>query len=131
VIVLDTAVWLWHLSDPGRLTARARRALAAEEPASGVVISAISVWEVAVKIQLGKLTLDRDPRSWFALARAYPGTAVLPVDPVDALESALLPEPFHRDPADRIIVALARRLRAPLVTSDRAIRAYRHVKTIW
>jgi len=131
VIVLDTAVWLWHMSDPSRLTVRARRAIAIDEPASGLVVSAISVWEVAVKVQLGKLTLNRDLRSWFELARAYPGTAILPVDPVDALESALLAEPFHRDPADRIIVALARRLRIPLVTSDRAIRSYRHVKTIW
>ena len=84
-----------------------------------------------MKVALGKLTLDRDVRSWFALARAYPGIALLALDPADALESALLPEPFHRDPADRIIVALARRLGARLVTSDRAIRSYSHVKTVW
>jgi PIN domain nuclease of toxin-antitoxin system len=131
VIVLDTAAWLWHVSDPTRLSTRARRAIAGEEPVTGLVVSAISVWEVAVKVSLKKLTLDRDVRSWFALARAYPGVALLALDPDDALESALLPEPFHRDPADRIIVALTRRLGARLVTSDRAIRSYPHVKTIW
>jgi len=51
--------------------------------------------------------------------------------PRDALESTLLPGRLHRDPADRILVALSRRLRAPLVTSDRALRAYRGATTIW
>jgi PIN domain nuclease of toxin-antitoxin system len=130
VIVLDTAPWLWWVSDPSRLTRRARRAIE-EEATQGVLVSAISVWEIAVKVGLGKLKLDRDVRTWFALARDYPRVAILPLDAGDALESTLLPEPFHRDPADRMIVALARRLKVPVVTSDRALRSYRHVKTIW
>jgi PIN domain nuclease of toxin-antitoxin system len=65
------------------------------------------------------------------LASSYPGVTVQPLDPGDALESTLLPGQFHRDPADRILIALARRLDVPLVTSDRAIRRYRHVRTVW
>jgi PIN domain nuclease of toxin-antitoxin system len=131
VIVLDTATWIWWVTEPARLSARARGLIDVEELRQGLVVSAISVWEVAVKVALGKLTIDRDVRSWVALASAYPGVVVQPLEPRDALESALLPGRFHRDPADRILIALARRLDVPLVTSDRAIRRYRHVRTVW
>jgi len=53
------------------------------------------------------------------------------VGPADAIASTQLPGDFHRDPADRIIVALARRYGVPLVTSDRLIRDYPHVTTVW
>jgi PIN domain nuclease of toxin-antitoxin system len=131
VIVLDTSAWIWWTADPSHLTAKARRAIEAEQDHHGIIVSAISVWEVAVKTALGKLELDRDVRSWVAQASAYPGISLQPLDPRDALESTLLPGSFHRDPADRLLVALARRLDVGLVTADRAIRVYRHVKTIW
>jgi PIN domain nuclease of toxin-antitoxin system len=131
VIVLDTSVWIWWVADPSRLSAKARRTIVTNESAGELVVSAISVWEIAVKVSLGKLTLDRDVRTWIALASAYRGIAILPLAPDDAMESTLLPGSFHRDPADRIIVAIARRMGVPLVTSDAAIRAYRHVKTVW
>lgn len=131
MIVLDTATWIWWVGDPERLSTRAHDAIVKEERDEGLVVSAISVWEVAVKVALGKLTLDRDVRAWVAAASAYPGMTVHPLDPGDAVESTLLPGRFHRDPADRILIALARRLNASLVTSDRAIRRYRHVRTVW
>jgi PIN domain nuclease of toxin-antitoxin system len=105
--------------------------LGAHESGRGLVVSAISVWEIAVKAAIGKLTLDRDIRSWIAQASVYPGIAVHPLDPQDALESTLLPGSLHKDPADRVLIALARRLRVPLITSDAVIRAYGHVKTVW
>lgn len=131
MIVLDTAPWIWWVAEPARLSARARAAIQTEEVRQGVVVSAISVWELAVKVALGKLEIDRDVRSWVGLASAYPGVTVHPLDAADALESTLLPGRFHRDPADRILIAVARRLDAVLITSDRAIRRYRHVRTLW
>jgi PIN domain nuclease of toxin-antitoxin system len=131
LIVLDTSAWIRWVAAPSQPSARARRAILAEEPKHGLVVSAISVWEVATKVALGKLSIDRDVRQWVALASAYPGVVVAPLDPLDALESALLPEPLHRDPADRLIIALARRLRVGLVTSDSAIRACAHVRSVW
>jgi len=121
VIVLDTAAWVWWVSDPGRLSTRARRAIEVEEERHGLVVSVISVWEVGVKVALRKLVLDRDVRAWVELASSYPGI----------LESTRLPRWRHRAPADRIVVALARRLGVALVTRARAIRAYRYVSTIW
>lgn len=131
MIVLDTAPWIWWVSEPERLTSRARRAIRRDANDGGLFVSAISVWEVSLKHSLGKIDLDRDVRSWIALALSYPGIDLEPIGRDDALESTRLPENFHRDPADRFIVALARRLECPLVTSDARIRAYRHVTTLW
>lgn len=131
MIVLDTSVWIAWVAAPARLSPKASRLIAEEEKRQGILVSAISVREVAEKVASGKLVLDRDVRAWVHFASTYPGLCVLPVDPADALESPLLPGTFHDDPTDRLIVALARRLDCPLVTSDPAMRAYRHVKTVW
>lgn len=130
MIVLDTHAWLWWLHEPERLSAKARKAILAAEHTT-IAVSAISVWEVAVKTQLGKLAIPMDIFEWFEVARRYPGTVIEPVTPQDAIASTLLPGEFHRDPADRIIVAVARRHAAPLVTCDRRIIAYPHVETLW
>jgi len=131
MIMLDTQAWLWWLHDPGRLSKRAARAIHEAEKSDGMTVSAISVWEVAAKQALGKLRLPMEIHEWFGAAVAYPGIVLEPLSPLDAIDSTLLPGKFHRDPADRIIVAVARRHGLPIVTSDSLIQAYRHVETIW
>ncbi len=131
MILLDTGAWLAWTSWPSRLSSRAVDAILAAEKEKAILLSAISLWEVSAKAAAGKVVLDRDVRAWLASATTYPGMQVLPLDPIDAVESALLPGTFHEDPADRMLIALARRLPCPIVTGDKAIRAYRHVKTIW
>ena len=131
MIILDTHVWLWWLHSPDQLSKAAHKIICKEEQRQGIRVSAISVWEIAVKVQIGKLVLPMDIESWFSAATSYPGLTVEPLYPVDAIESTRLPGTFHKDPADRIIVALSRRYRATLVTCDRKILAYDHVKTVW
>ena len=131
MIVLDTQAWLWWLHDPSRLSAQVRQALRAAEKDAGIMVSVISVWEVATKCSLGKLILPMQVEEWFSLARAYRGIIIEPVSAEDAIASACLPGAFHKDPADRIIVALTRRHKATLVTADSLIRAYPHVATLW
>jgi PIN domain nuclease of toxin-antitoxin system len=131
VIVLDTQAWLWWIHDVSRLSPRAARAIRRAEETDGIRVSVISVWEIAVKSALGKLELAMDMDEWFRLAKSYPNLVVEPVSAQDAIASASLPGTFHKDPADRIIVAMARRHGAGLVTSDALIRAYPHVVTIW
>lgn len=130
MIVLDTSAWLFWLHDPSRLSRRARAAVRRATESDGARVSAISAWEVALKCRLGKLALPLDLDAWFDRARRYPGITFEPLRPDDAIASTRLPGDFHRDPADRFIVALARRLGAPLVTTDEKILAYPHVKAI-
>lgn len=131
MLVLDTQVWLWWLHDVSRLSKAAARAIERAEATDGMRVSVISVWEIAVKSALGKLELSMDMDEWFRLARSYPNLVVEPVSAQDAIASARLPGSFHKDPADRIIVAMARRHGVSLVTSDALMRAYPHVATIW
>ena len=72
-----------------------------------------------------------DIDAWYQQASTYPNLVVEPLSARDAIDSARLPGAFHKDPADRIIVALARRHGVGLVTSDKLIQAYPHVNTIW
>jgi len=64
---------------------------------------------------------------WVRDALAYPGVQLLPLTPDIAIESTRLPDPFHKDPADRILVATARVLNLSVLTEDRKILAYAHV----
>ena len=126
VIVLDTHVWLWWLHGDSRLPQQHAAIIEANE-SQGIGISAISCWEVAMLSQRGKVILSDAPEEWFRQALSYPGVQLVPLSPEIAVESSDLPSPFHRDPADQIIVATARVLDVPLITLDRKILAYPHI----
>lgn len=72
----------------------------------------------------------RDALSWLRTSLTYPNVQLIPITPEIAVRAYTLPEPFHRDPADRILVATALELSCPLLTSDRRIVEYPHVTTI-
>jgi PIN domain nuclease of toxin-antitoxin system len=131
MIIIDTHVWLWLLHDPSQLSNAARTQIEIEEAQNGILVSAISVWEIAVKSSLGKLTLPLPIDDWYALAKSHSGIVIEAMNPEDAIASTQLPGDFHKDPADRIIVAMARRYDVPLITCDNNILKYPHVKTIW
>lgn len=131
MIILDTHVWLWFLHDPNQLSDKAQGAIARAQVDRQIYVSAISVWEVAVKVSLGKLAIPLPIQDWFEMACQYPEVVIEPVSGGDAIASTLLPGSFHKDPSDRIIIALARRHDAPLITRDQKILDYPHVETIW
>ncbi|MGB7057482.1 MAG: PIN domain-containing protein [Geitlerinemataceae cyanobacterium] len=68
---------------------------------------------------------------WYALASTHSGIVIEPLNPLDAIGSTQLPGEFHKDPADRILVAISRRYGIPLVTCDEKILSYPHVQTVW
>ena len=130
MILLDTHVWLWWVQDPDRIKESARRRLDAEESQNGLLVSAVSFWEIALKVSIGKLVLPMDVQTWLAKARAYPGIRVVPLSAEAAVESTQLPGSFHNDPADRFLVAQARIREIPLATADGKILPYQFVETI-
>lgn len=131
MILLDTHVWLWLLHDPSQLSPSAQEIIEIEEYKNGLLVSAISVWEVAVKSSIGKLILPLPINEWYQLAKTHSGVLIEPLSPIDAISSTQLPDNFHKDPADRILVAMARRYDIFLVSCDTKILNYPHVKTIW
>lgn len=74
------------------------------------------------------MKLDRPVTEWLDLALLQPGLELLPLTPAIAVESTRLPQPFHRDPADQIVVATARHHGIPLLTYDGKILEYPHVQ---
>lgn len=131
MILLDTHVWLWLLHNPSQLSNQAQALIDSEETQKGLLVSTISVWEIAVKSSIGKLSLPLPINEWFELARAQTGIVLEPLNPLDAIASTQLPGTFHKDPADRILIAIARRYEIPLVTCDAKILNYPHVQAIW
>ncbi len=93
-------------------------------------MSVISCWEVAKLVELKRLTFDIDVYDWISQALNYPGIQLIEFSPRIAVESTQLPGEFHRDPADQIIVATARIHDCPLLTMDKRILNYEHVKLI-
>ena len=129
MIVLDTHVWIWWVSEPDRLSPAAHTTLS---DARQIGICPISIWEISTKAAKGKLSLDRDLEVWVHQALARPSTALLELSPEVAILAGQLGEQgFHGDPADRLITASAMCRGVELVTKDQAIRAFTGVRTVW
>ena len=109
----------------------ARKAVKHAAKNRAIYVSSISAWEVALLVSKGRLTFTMDARDWIVRSEALPFFHFVPIDNAIAIRSVRLPEPFHKDPADRIIVATAMTMGMPLVSSDSKILKYSHVKTIW
>ena len=128
--LLDTHVLVWALDNPDELSAKCLRLLS-DSANLPFGVAAISLWEIATKAGAGKLVLDKPLANWISAAVRPPFVNIVPLDATVAIESSQLPEPFHRDPADRMIVATARVHGLTLLTKDRAIQDYAHVRTMW
>jgi len=131
MIVLDTHVWVLFVSNPELLSKRAKRSLDAGMEEKGILISSISAWEVALLVAKKRLRLTLGVTDWIAKSEALPFITFIPVDNSIAIKSVNLPQPLHSDPADRIIIATAISMGAPLLTKDEKILKYPHVQTIW
>jgi PIN domain nuclease of toxin-antitoxin system len=131
MIVLDTHAWIWWVSDPALLSAKARGLVERAVEEESVHISCISTWEVAILVNRGRLELSMAVDDWMEKSEALPFLNFVPVTNSIATKSVALPAPLHQDPADRIIVATAMALGATLVTKDVRILGYPHVKAVW
>lgn len=133
MIVLDTHVLIWWVSGDKQLSSNAKIAIEKELSTEDgmVLVSAISAWEIAMLVKADRLILTMTVDDWLETASAIEGVRFSPVNNLLGVESTRLPGDFHKDPADRMIVALARHLNVPLVTADTKIQAYKHVLSIW
>lgn len=119
--LLDTHVLIWWLDDRHRLSAAQRAVVNAANGDSPLLVSDISLWEVAMLHSLRRIRLAIPLREWLEKAAAPPLVKRHGISPAIAAELAALPDSFHRDPADRILVATARVLGATLLTQDQRI----------
>ncbi len=129
MILLDTHIWIWWVQGDKRLSTKRLNWLDAQTP-QGLGVSRFSVWEVAKLVEYQRLPLPVAVNEWLKPALAYPGVELLDLTLPIILEATQLPSPFHKDPADQLIVATARVKQIPLLTADAKILAYPYVNTI-
>jgi PIN domain nuclease of toxin-antitoxin system len=131
-LLLDTHALLWSIIAPKHLSPAARTAIT--DPAAQVIVSAVSFWEIAIKTNLGKLTLNGATPEMLVDAAQQQGFELLPLDPRLAANFTKLPlDPQHRDPFDRMLVWQAISLGYTLVSRDRKISASRpaELRILW
>lgn len=131
MIVLDTHTLVWWVTGDPLLSKAAKSAIDKTKRRGEIIVSSMSAWEIALLVERDRLVLTMDVSSWLATVEQIEQVRFLSVDVEIATKSVSLPGQFHKDPADRMIVATARKLAVPLVTKDEKLRAYPHVKTIW
>ena len=123
MLLLDTHAILW-LDNGDPLSAAAHEAIRRAAPAGGVLVSPVSAWEFGLLVGKGRIALDLEPIAWFQRFLRVAGIRLTPLTVEVAAGCCVLPEPFHGDPADRMLVATARACDVPLVTRDRRILDY-------
>ena len=125
-LLLDTHVLIWFLNGDNNLSKKAKSAI--ENSSNSKMISIVSIWEMAIKISLGKLKLPNGLNQFLELIEDN-GFDILPITLKHTIELSTL-EFIHRDPFDRLLIAQSKTDSLVLVTKDRFIKQY-SVKTLW
>lgn len=131
MIVVDTHVLIWDALSPAQLSVGAQQAIAQANQQDGIMICDISLWEIAMLLQKGRVRVATDTLTFINLVLQANKSVVQPISPQVAALSVQLPPPINLDPADRLIAATAISEGIPLVTADRNLQAVPQLVTLW
>jgi PIN domain nuclease of toxin-antitoxin system len=120
-LLLDTHIFLWFIAGDRRLPKSLRDAI--RDESNEPLLSVVSVWEVMIKHQLGKLPLPQSPGIYLPIQRERHQIASLALDEASVARLSYL-APLHRDPFDRILISQAIQHELAIVTIDNLIRQY-------
>ena len=129
--LLDTHTWIWWHMHPQNLSRKVNILIGNTSRYEELLLSAISPWEFSKLLEKGRIGISCDPEGWINAALDLPKLRLVHISPILAYRSTILPQPFHNDPADQIIVATAREENATVLTKDKNILEYKHVKSLW
>ena len=131
MIVVDTHVVVWDALKPEKLSRRAKKAIAEANEGDGIIFCDISLWEIAMLIHKGRISIDIDYLQFIKLVFDSNNYILKSISPEIADLSSRLFQNVNKDPADRIIAATAIFNNLELITYDKSMRQSRKVKTIW
>ncbi len=131
MIVVDTHIILWNALKPEMLSRKAKRAISAANNSDGIIFCDISLWEIAMLMHKGRLSIDVEYLEFIKLVSESNNYVYRGITPEIARLSAKLFSDNNKDPADRIIAATSIIENAKLVTADKKLRQSRKVATIW
>jgi len=123
--LLDTHTLIWFLNGDNNISGKARLEIETKE---GNYVSIASIWEIAIKISIGKLDLKYSFEKFISRIQIY-SFKILPVSAADALTISLMPF-HHRDPFDRMIIAQAKNNNLQILTKDIIFTKY-NIKILW
>jgi|BogFormECP12_OM1_1039635.scaffolds.fasta_scaffold161340_2 PIN domain nuclease of toxin-antitoxin system len=126
-LLVDTHALIWYVDQDHLLSPAAHAAIT--DPSNDLLLSSGSIWEIAIKVGLKKLTLSLPYRAWIEKAIADLGLSILPITVEYADAQAVLPN-HHRDPFDRLLVAQAQIEGVPVVSADVTLDSY-GITRIW
>lgn len=127
-ILLDTHTVLWAILTPHKLSPIALRTIG--RASSTILVSAVSIWEIATKVRLGKLPeAEEIERDLLSVLENEAGYALIPIDAITALRAARFSS-THRDPFDRLIAAQALTVNIPVISADPKLDSF-GVQRIW
>lgn len=123
-LLLDTHIWLWLVNGDRSMSASVLKKIRNAVKNNHIFISTISIWEIAMLESRGRITLDCSCHDWIQQSIKLAHLSKVPLTAEIAIDSCRLPGDFHKDPADRIIVATARKMNLTLITRDENILKY-------
>ena len=129
--LLDTHTWIWWNMHPENLSQKVKQIISGTDKYKEMLLSSISLWEFFKLLEKARLVISCDPAEWAKEALTMPKLRLVHLIPSIAYKSTVLPQPFHNDPADQIIVATAREENAIILTKDERIHQYSQVKSLW
>lgn len=130
-LLLDTHTFIWSISERSKLSAKAVAAI--ENSHNDIHVSAVSLWEIAIKVRIGKLDpLGRNERSMTSIAEMT-GFQLIPLNPDEAASSSELTEDTHFDPFDRMLIWQAISRKMTLISGDREFERFKAdgLKLLW
>ncbi|MBE9086311.1 MULTISPECIES: type II toxin-antitoxin system VapC family toxin [unclassified Tolypothrix] len=128
-IVLDTCALIWWSLDPQKLSQRASQMCDRMEREQNGLVPSIAIWEISIKIKNRKLDLGVNLNDYVATLKKSSVVEIVPIDENIWLESVRL-DWKHRDPVDRVVVALAKSHQAVIITADQEIADF-YPEVIW
>ena len=125
MLLLDTHAWIWLVNGDKKIKSnRWLKKILNAAQRSELYVASITIWEVGMLESKGRLKLDRGCEDWIDSAISQPGISIVQLEPAIAVEASRLPGDFHGDPADRILIATARKKAMKLVTVDQRMKEY-------
>ena len=129
--LLDTHTWIWWHMHPQKLSRKVKSIISNGDKYDEMLLSAISPWEFSKLLEKERIGISCDPEIWLHEALDMNKLRLVPLYPMLAYRSTNLPQPFHNDPGDQIIVTTAREENATILTMDERILNYSYVKSLW
>jgi PIN domain nuclease of toxin-antitoxin system len=128
---MDTCAIIWDALEPGKLSAKAKKAIKKADDSNALIMCDISIWEISMLVKRKRIEVDETPANLLRLILSSRNYTVVNISPEVAELSVNLDDDINSDPADRLIAATSILKQAPVVTADKNLRNSTILETVW